>query len=152
MAGLIRRLWALQHQTGALYSAVECTRAKVTVRNVVRTLELAQARKLGEVMECENCEGFPPQQLNYVPAKNHVDFRKPDPGNETPSALGTKLKWKLNYFSNWSNVQSSTLEISLTSQFYVKRFSIAWTRSVFNTIHKHTNICRFFQFHKHLPM
>ena len=35
MAGSVRRVWALRHQTGAQYSAVECTRARVAVRNVV---------------------------------------------------------------------------------------------------------------------
>ena len=35
MAGSIRRVWVLRHKTGAQYSAVECTRARVAVRNVV---------------------------------------------------------------------------------------------------------------------
>ena len=35
MVGSIRRVWALRHQTGAQYSAVEWTRARVAVRNVV---------------------------------------------------------------------------------------------------------------------
>ena len=35
MAGSLRQAWAMQHQTGAQYSAVECTRTKVAVRNVV---------------------------------------------------------------------------------------------------------------------
>ena len=32
---LMRRVWVLRHQTGAQYSAAECTRARVAVRNVV---------------------------------------------------------------------------------------------------------------------
>ena len=35
MAGSIRRVWALWHQAGAQYSAVECTRARVAIRRVV---------------------------------------------------------------------------------------------------------------------
>jgi len=35
MAGSISRVSALRHQTGAQYSAVECTRARVVVRRVV---------------------------------------------------------------------------------------------------------------------
>ena len=35
MAGSIRRLWELRHQTGAQCSALEWTRAKVAVHNVV---------------------------------------------------------------------------------------------------------------------
>ena len=35
MVGSIKRVWALRHQTGAQYSAVEWIRARVTVRNVV---------------------------------------------------------------------------------------------------------------------
>jgi len=35
MAGSMRRVWALRHQTGAQYSVIECTRAKVAVRNIV---------------------------------------------------------------------------------------------------------------------
>jgi len=35
MVGSMRRVWALRHHTGAQYSAVEWTRARVTVRNVV---------------------------------------------------------------------------------------------------------------------
>jgi len=35
MAGSIRRVWALRHQAGAQYSAVECTRARVAIRRVV---------------------------------------------------------------------------------------------------------------------
>ena len=35
MAGSMRRVWALRHQTGEQYSAVKWTRYKVAVRNVV---------------------------------------------------------------------------------------------------------------------
>ena len=35
MAGSMRQVWALRHQTGAQYSAVNWTRAKVAVGNVV---------------------------------------------------------------------------------------------------------------------
>jgi len=35
MAGSKTRVWALRHQTGAQYSAVACTRARVAVRRVV---------------------------------------------------------------------------------------------------------------------
>jgi len=35
MAGSMRQVWALRHQTGAQYSAVECTRARVAVHRVV---------------------------------------------------------------------------------------------------------------------
>jgi len=35
MAGSMRRVWALRHQTGAQYSAVECSKARVAIRNVV---------------------------------------------------------------------------------------------------------------------
>jgi len=35
MAGSVRWVWALRHHTGEQYPAVECTRAKVAVRNVV---------------------------------------------------------------------------------------------------------------------
>jgi len=34
MVGSIRRVWSLQHQTGAQYSAVEWTRTRVAVRNI----------------------------------------------------------------------------------------------------------------------
>ena len=35
MAGSMRRVWALRHQTGVQHSAVECTRARVAIRRVV---------------------------------------------------------------------------------------------------------------------
>ena len=35
MAGSIRQVWALRHQAGVQYSAVECTRARVTIRRVI---------------------------------------------------------------------------------------------------------------------
>jgi len=35
MAGSIRQVWLLQHQTGTQYSVVECTMARVAVRRVV---------------------------------------------------------------------------------------------------------------------
>jgi len=35
MAGSMRQVWALRHQTGAQYSAVEWTRARVAIRRVV---------------------------------------------------------------------------------------------------------------------
>ena len=35
MVGSMRRVWVLRHQTGAQYSAVQRTRARVAVRNVV---------------------------------------------------------------------------------------------------------------------
>ena len=35
MAGLMRRVWALRHQTGVQYSAVEWTRARVAIHSVV---------------------------------------------------------------------------------------------------------------------
>jgi len=51
MAGSMRRVWALWHQTGAQYSAVECTTARVAVRNVVAPAPQAQpASPLKSVM------------------------------------------------------------------------------------------------------
>jgi len=35
MTGSIRRIWVLRHQTGVQYSEVECSRARVTISNVV---------------------------------------------------------------------------------------------------------------------
>ena len=35
MAGSMRRVWALRHQVGALYSAVECTKARVALCKIV---------------------------------------------------------------------------------------------------------------------
>jgi len=35
MAGSLRRVWVLRHQTRVQYSEVECTRARVTISNVV---------------------------------------------------------------------------------------------------------------------
>ena len=51
MAGLMRRLWALPHQTGAQCSAVECTRAKAAVRRVVAPALPSGASK--PLQECD---------------------------------------------------------------------------------------------------
>ena len=43
--GLLRRVRALRHQTGAHYSAVECTRARVAIRRIVAPATPAGASK-----------------------------------------------------------------------------------------------------------
>ena len=40
----MRRVWALRHQIGTQYSAVECTRAKVAIRRVVAPAHQREAR------------------------------------------------------------------------------------------------------------
>ena len=49
MAGLMWRVWALQHKTGAQCSAVEWTRARVSVRNVISPASQPEPASLSRV-------------------------------------------------------------------------------------------------------
>jgi len=49
MVGSIRQVWALRHQIGAQYSAVECTRARVAVRRVAPEPQPEPAGRLKSV-------------------------------------------------------------------------------------------------------
>ena len=59
MAGSIRWVWALRHQTGEQYSAVECTKARVAVHNVVAPApqsEPASRLKSASAISANACE------------------------------------------------------------------------------------------------
>jgi len=62
MAGSMRRVWALRHQTGAQYSAVECTRVSVGIRRVVapapnRSQQAASGARRVMSASCEVTQG-----------------------------------------------------------------------------------------------
>jgi len=49
----MKQVWALRHQTGALYSAVEWTRARLAVRNVIAPAP--QLEPASPLKECDAC-------------------------------------------------------------------------------------------------
>ena len=53
MAGLIRQVWALWHQTGTQYSVVECTRARVAVHRVVAPAPQPEPASCLRSMTCD---------------------------------------------------------------------------------------------------
>ena len=59
MVGSMRRVWALRHQTGVQYSAVEWTRARVAIRNIIVPAPQQAASGVRRVMSasCEVTQG-----------------------------------------------------------------------------------------------
>jgi len=69
------RVWALRHQTGAQYSAVECTRARVAVRNVVASAPQPEpanrlrsgTRDVSFLRSNSRCRGYVSDLSNVTP-------------------------------------------------------------------------------------
>jgi len=92
MVWSMRRVWALRHQTGAQYSAVEWTRVRVAVRNVVAPAPQPEpASRLRSVM----------RDVSFLRCRQYVS----DLSNVTPRYLGSEQKGRVSLlkltFSSW---------------------------------------------------
>ena len=75
MVGSIRRLWALPHQTGAQYSAAECTRTRLALHNVVVPAPQPEpasrlrsaTRDVSFLGSCSRCRRYVSDQSNNTP-------------------------------------------------------------------------------------
>ena len=86
MAESMKRAWALRHQTGAQYSAVEWTRARVVVRNVVAPApQLEPANRLRSAMRDVSLLRNDSRCRRYVS----------DLSNVTPKYLGSEQKGRV---------------------------------------------------------
>ena len=86
MDGSIRRMWVLQHQTRAQYSAVECTRAKVSVRNVVaRASAPESATRLNSAM----------RDVIFLRSDSSYQRYAPSLSNVTPRYMGSRQKGRI---------------------------------------------------------
>ena len=83
MAGSMRRVWALRHQTGAQYSAVECTRDRVAVRNVVAP---APQPEPASRLKNATCDG------SFLGSDSRCRRYVSDLSNVTPRYLGSGRK------------------------------------------------------------
>jgi len=90
MAGSMRRVWALRHQTGAWYSAVECTRARVTVRKVV-----APAPQPDPASRLRSAT----RDVGFLRSDSRCRWYVSGLSNVTPSYLGSEQKGR---FHCWS--------------------------------------------------
>ena len=80
IAGSMRRVWALQHQTGAQYSAIEWTRARVAVRSVVApapqpSQQAASGVRRVMLASCEVAQGRYVSNLSNVTPR-HLSLRQ----------------------------------------------------------------------------
>ena len=86
MAGSMRRVWALRHQTGAQYSAVECTRARVDIRRV-----LAPAPQ----PEPASCLRSTTRDVSFLRSDSRCQRYASDLTNVTPRYLGSQQKGRV---------------------------------------------------------
>jgi len=86
IAGSIRRVWVLRHQTGAQFSAVEYTRARVAVRNVVATAP-----------QLEPASHLKSATRDVIFLRNDSRYRRyvSDLSNVTPTYLGSGQKGRI---------------------------------------------------------
>jgi len=83
MVGSIRRVWALRHQTGVHYSAVEWTRASVAVRNVVASAPQPEpASRFRSAM----------RDVSFLRSDSSCRRYVSDLSNVTPRYLGSEQK------------------------------------------------------------
>ena len=86
MAGSMRRVWALRHQTGAQYSAVECTKARAAIRRVVAPAP--QPEPASRLMSATRDVSFLRSDSRCRPQVNDVS-------NVTPRCLGSEQKGRV---------------------------------------------------------
>jgi len=83
MTESMRKVWALRHQTGAQYSAVEWTRAKVADRNVVATAPQPEpASRFKSAM----------RDINFLRSDSRCRRYVSDLSNVTPRHMGSEQK------------------------------------------------------------
>jgi len=127
MAGSMRRVWALRHQrhqTGTQYSAVECTRTRVAVRNVVAPAPQPEpASRLRSAT----------RDVNFLRSVSRCRRYVSDLSNVTPRYLGSEQKGrvsllKLKFSSRlaslllrWKTVDA--VFVMLSFSFHVWRYS-----------------------------
>ena len=124
MVGSIRRVWALRHQTGAQYSAVEWTKARVAVRNVVAPAP--QLEPASRLRSATRDVSFLRRDSRY---RQHVSPLS----NVTPRYLGSEQKdrvslLKLTFNSRLASLvlrwkTADTVFVGLSFSFQVWRYS-----------------------------
>jgi len=142
MAGSMRWVWALRHQKGAQYSAVECSRAKVAVGNVV-----TPASHTG------GCRQRCYSSISYRACKTHQEcdawcqllwsdsrYRRyvSDQSNVTPRYLGSKQKNSVLLLWFTFSLRSASLLLPWKTNGSVVlsfnwRYSLAVAMSLFST-------------------
>jgi len=86
MPGSIRQVWALRQQTGAQYSAVECTRARVAVCKIVAPAPQPEpASRLRSAI----------RDVNSVRSDSRYRRYESDLSNVTPRHLGSEQKGRV---------------------------------------------------------
>jgi len=124
MAGSMKRAWALRHQTGAQYSALEWTRARVAVRNIVAPAPQPEpASRLRSVK----------RDVSFLRSDSRCRRYVSDLSNVTPRYLGSEQKGrvsllKLTFSSRLASLllrrkTADTVFVVLSFSFQVWRYS-----------------------------
>jgi len=118
MAGLMRWVWALWHQTEAQYSAVECTRSRVAVRRVVAPApQLEPASHLRSVT----------RDVSFLRSDSRCRQYVSDLSNVTPRYLGSEQKGRVSLLKLTFNSRLAslfTVFVVLSFSFHVWRYSL----------------------------
>jgi len=86
VVGSVRRVWALRHQTGAQYSAVQRTRARVAIRRVVAPAPQPEpASRLRSAT----------RDVNFLRSDSRCRRYVSDLSNVTPKYLGSRQKGRI---------------------------------------------------------
>jgi len=131
MVGTIRRVWALQHQTGVQYSAVEWTRARVAVRKVV-----APAPQPDPASRLRSAT----RDVSVLRSDSRCQQYVSDLSNVTPRYLGSEQKGrisllKLTFSSRLASMllrwnTADTVFMVLSFSFQVWRYSLSVAMSL----------------------
>jgi len=100
MTGSMRWVWALWHQTGAQYSATECTRARVAIRRV-----FAVAPQPEPASHLRSAT----RDVNFLRSDSRCRQYVSDLSNVTPSYLGLEQKGRVSLLSFSSRLVSLLL-------------------------------------------
>ena len=133
-ASLMRRVWALWHQTGAQYSAVECTRARVAVRN---NLDTAPQTEPASHLKSATCD------VSFLQSDSRCQRYVSNLSNITPRYLGSEQKGrvsllKLTFSSRFASLllrwkTADTVFVVLSFSFQVWRYSPNVAMPLLNT-------------------
>jgi len=117
MAGSMRRVWALRYQTGAQYSAVEWTRARVTFRNVV--VPAPQPEPASRLRSATRV-------LSFLRSDSRCQWYVSDLSNVAPRCLGSEQKGRVSLLKLSFSSSSASLLLrwkAADKVFVVLRFS-----------------------------
>jgi len=111
MAGSMKWVWAMRHQTGAQYSAVECSRGRVAIRRILAPAPQPQPASSGDA----TCD------VSFLRSDSRYRRFVSDLSNVTPRYLGSEQKGRVSLLclTSCSRLASLLLRCKAAITFFI---------------------------------